>query len=71
MFAITYIGQHGMRTLAFANQGRNHYETREQADEFLELYKPDLAGRISNHHSLEVREVTCYDHGDAVSIYFD
>ena len=31
LFAITHVNKDGMRTLTFANQGRNHYETADKA----------------------------------------
>lgn len=71
-YAITHINQDGMRTLTFANQGRNHYATRAEAVEAMHLYEPDLRSKILGEraNTLEVRETDCYDHGDAKGIYF-
>lgn len=73
MYAITHINGDGMRQLTFANQGRNHHETREGAEEALaNLLSANSADTLKMFNdSLEVRAVECYDHGDAVGIYFD
>lgn len=72
-YAITHICDNGMRTLTFANQGRHHYETRELAEEALKLFEPSLRAKIlgARADTLEVREVDCYDHGDAKGVWFD
>lgn len=72
MYAITHINKDGMRQLSFANQGRNHYETREGAEAALaNLLSANSADTLKMYNdSLEVRPVECYDHGDAVGIYF-
>ena len=70
LYAITHIDAHGMRALWRPNQGRNHYATIEQAEEALALFKtnnsPDRLGKY-----MQVRPVQCYDHGDAMGVYFD
>jgi hypothetical protein len=73
MFAITHVNGDGRRTLTFANQGRNHYETSQAAQQALWDYEPDLRAKVigAAADTLEVRPVRCYDHGDAVGIYFD
>lgn len=75
LYAITHIGQYGMRTLTFANQGRNHYKTQEAAQKALDGYLKvgDLREKVLGNmaDTLEVRPVECYDHGDAKGIYFD
>jgi hypothetical protein len=73
LYAITHVGKHGLRQLTFANQGRNHYKTEEDAQTNLELYKPDLRAKVIGDaaDTLEVRPVECYDSGDARGIYFD
>jgi hypothetical protein len=60
-----------MRHLTFANQGRNLYATRTEAQEALELFELDLRAKVLGEmaNTLEVREVECYENGDAVSIY--
>jgi hypothetical protein len=77
MFAITHVNKDGMRTLTFANQGHNHYATREEAEHALKTFTSEpyynLRRVIGDAavDTLEVREVRCYDHGDAVGIFFD
>lgn len=71
-YAITHVGKDGLRTLTFANQGRNHYVTREEAEALMALFAPGLRNVLgAKTATLEVREVECYDHGDAKGIYFD
>lgn len=77
MYAITYLDKDGARTLFRPNQGRNHFETRELAEKWLEAVKTnntsDSLAQVTHGkpESLEVRTVECYEHGDAVGIYFD
>ena len=73
MYAITHVGKDGYRRLTFANQGRNHYETKEEAEDMRKAFEPDLREKILHElaDTLEVRQVECYDHGDAKGIYFD
>lgn len=72
-YAITHLGKDGLRKLTFANQGRNHYDSKQKAQEAMEALEPELRGKILGDmaNTLEVREVECYDHGDAKGIYFD
>jgi hypothetical protein len=67
-WAITHRADIG-RTLAFANQGRNHYMTRAEAEEALVALRPDLEQKMGMK-GLAVREVETYEHGDAKGIYF-
>ncbi len=69
-FAITHLAKDGLRTLAFANQGQHHYDTRELAESALLVMRSSLQYRLGLV-ALEVREVECYPHGDAVGIYFE
>jgi hypothetical protein len=72
LFAITHVNKQGRRTLTFANQGRNHYATAEAANTAMRDYEPDLRARMGDAaDSLQVRAVQCYDHGDAVGVWFD
>lgn len=80
MYAITHVNAKlGLRQLTFGNQGRNHYKTRDEAEAALKLYAPSLGGSWpilkvlapGEAETLEVREVDCYDHGDAKGIYFE
>ena len=72
-FAITHKNGQGMRTLTFANQGRHHFDTRTEAEAALKSIEPSLRAKVlgSLADTLEVREVDCYDLGDAKGIYFD
>lgn len=67
-YVITHLQKDGLRALAFPNQGRNHYDTKEQAEKAREALKPELESKLG-FRALEVRETDCYDHGDAVGIY--
>jgi hypothetical protein len=72
-FTITHVNADGLRALTLANQGRNHYDTREEADAALEKLKTSLRERILGDRAdtLLVSEIECYGHGDAVGIYVD
>jgi len=64
----------GWRQLAWANQGRNHWDTREQAERWLrEAWKnsePAIRQVFGNRaDTLGVDEIECHDSGDAVGIY--
>lgn len=70
-FAITHVSDR-LRQLTFANQSRNFYDTHEQAQLALDAFKPSLRDKLlgDKADSLDVREVECYDNGDAIGIYF-
>jgi hypothetical protein len=72
-FAITHISpKTELRTLTFANQGRNFYVHREGAEEAIGFFREGLRRVLGTAaDTLEVREVDCYANGDAKSIYFD
>jgi hypothetical protein len=76
-YAVTHINRDGMRTLTRANQGRNHFVNKEQAEQWIQtvygntpeatirqVYGPQALG------TFEVRPVECYSHGDAIGIFF-
>jgi len=77
LFAITHIDKHNMRTLTLANQGRNHFNTKRQAthalkgliDNTSESTLISVFGKQAIS-TFQVRPVECYDHGDAIGIYF-
>jgi len=73
LFAITHVNRNGMRTLTFANQGRNHYDNAQTAQQALWDYQADLRAKLLGEaaDTLEVRPVLCYDNGDAVGVWFD
>ncbi len=71
LFAITHVNRNGVRTLTFANQGRNHYATADAANAAMRDYEPGLRAKVLGNmaDTLEVRPVECYDNGDAVAIF--
>ena len=72
MYAITHVGRDGLRTLTRANQGRNHFETREAAERYLAaMLANNSPDTLRDFPQMEVRPVKCYEHGDAVGVYFD
>jgi len=52
----------GLRVLTFAAQGRWTYDTREEAEAALALFRPSLREKVLGPaaDTLEVREVDCY-----------
>ena len=78
MFALTHVNRDNMRTLSRSNQGRNHFDTKEQADKwlagFLENNSQDSIIQVFGKQALgtfEIHPVECYMHGDAVGVWFD
>lgn len=73
LYAITHINKDGYRTLTFANQGRNHFNTPEEAENAMRVFEPGLRDKILGNlaDTLQVRPVDCYEHGDAKGIYFE
>jgi hypothetical protein len=76
-FAITHVGRDGLRVLTFANQGRNHYDHRPDAERmlagFLQNNTAQTLRDIYDEQALgtfEVTPVECYDHGDATRTVF-
>jgi len=60
------------RVLAFANQGRNHYDTKEQGEQALQQLLTNNSPERLKQSGLDgarADEVECYHHGDAVGIY--
>jgi hypothetical protein len=70
-YALTNLNKDGQRVLTFANQGRNHYDTRQEAQALLDLFKEDLRARVLDNRAdtLEVHAIECYENGDAKSIF--
>lgn len=67
-----------MRQLTRANQGRNHFATEAEAEAYREAFNrnnnPETLISVFGTQAIgtfEVRPVRCYDHGDAMEIYFD
>lgn len=73
-YAVTHVNKDGMRGLTFANQGRNHFDTREAAEQYIAAMKKNNPAKLITdmyRDSLEVRPVECYWHGDAKGVWFD
>lgn len=71
-FAITKVSD-GLRVLAFANQGRHHFDTKAEAEQHLRaVLSPEtnsadtLKSVFGDVTKVRVDPVECYDHGDAV-----
>lgn len=75
-YAITKVNRDGFRVLAFANQGRNHFDTKAAAEKHLRAVIANnsddkvrmVYGDVSK---IRVDPVQCYDHGDAIASYID
>lgn len=76
-YAATCVNREGMRTLMRANQSHSHWDSREDAQKWVDA----VVGANSEANleqvwgkqaigTFEVRPVECYEHGDAVSVYF-
>lgn len=72
-WVVTYVGADGLRTLVYANQGRNFKLTKTEAEDWLSAFVGEHRNRLAHGRpeTLEVRPVECYLNGDAVGIYFD
>lgn len=73
-YVVTHVGSDGLRTLTFAAQGRNTHATREEAQESLDLFAPQLRAKMlgSMADTLEVRACECWPgHLDPCRVYFD
>jgi hypothetical protein len=73
-FAITKIdNEDGGIVLAFANQGRNHFDTRDAAETHLAALRANNSAHSLNTISdgqpdkLAVHEIECYPNGDAIA----
>jgi hypothetical protein len=77
-YNISYMAKNGLRTLMGANQGRFFKDTREDAEQWLhviltntgedklvEIYGKQVRG------TFRVDAFSCYEHGDAKSVYID
>lgn len=74
LFAITHINKQGMRGLTEPNQGRFHFATFDEAQARLDALRDSLTEKILGAEmgaTLEVRAVKCYDHGDAIGVWFN
>jgi len=73
-FVVTNVGRDGLRTLTFAAQGRETYATREEAEEAMRVFAPQLREKVLGDRAdtLEVRECECWaGHHDPCGVYFD
>jgi hypothetical protein len=59
-----------VRTLALPNQARNHFDSLNKANEVAKALAPSMKEKLG-WDRIEVRSVTCWDCGDAKSIYFE
>lgn len=62
----------GYRVLAFPNQGRNHYDTEEKAEQGLKDLQQNNTPECLKQFKLDqarIDQVECYHHGDAIGIY--
>ena len=73
MLSATLEEPDGLRVLAFANQGRNHFDTREAAEAHIAATMNPATNCADTLRSVfgdvtkaRVDSVECYDHGDAV-----
>lgn len=69
-YAITKIQRDGLRVLALANQGRNHFDTKPEAEQALQaILQNNSADTLKSVYGdllkMRVDPVECYDHGDA------
>lgn len=74
-WVITKVDSSGLRVLAVANQGRNHYDTELEAKTAL-----DAIMKGTDHKTLQmvwgdltkvgILDVECHDHGDAVGTVY-
>lgn len=78
LFALTHINTDGMRTLTRSNQGQNHFATKPEANNYLAQFiqnnSVDTLEQVFGNQALgtfQIWPVDCYDHGDAVGIFFD
>ena len=78
LFAITHIDKDGLRRLTFANEGRNHYANKRDAEDYLRAINKNTGNErlaqifgAQSLNTFKVLPVECYWHGDAVGIYFE
>lgn len=71
-YAVTHIATDGVRVLTRANQGRNHFDTRAEAETWMNATKASLRAKVlgDGADTLRVLTVTCYDHGDCTRTVF-
>lgn len=76
-YAVTTVKSDGLRVLAFANQGRCHFDTKDGAEKHLAAIlannsESTLASTFGQNFrtTMRVDPVECYDHGDAVRTVF-
>lgn len=73
-YAHTVIALDGLRTLAHTNQGRNHWDTAEQAQQALDdMCANNDRAKMEQlwplYETLAVSPIACFAHGDAIGIY--
>ncbi len=72
MFAVTCI-KDGLRGLFCANQGRNHFHNKPDAEKYLKAITNNNSKDVLDGIGTDLRidPVFCYDHGDAIDVWFD
>lgn len=74
-FVITKIDKDGLRVLAVANQGRNHFDTKAEAKAHLKAILSNnsantLKSVFGDTTKMKVIAAPCYDHGDCMHTVF-
>lgn len=76
-YVVTHINKDGNRVMSHAHQGRNTYETAEQAQAWIEAARKNnsestMQAVYGDKDTLEVRAAKCYPvHFDPKQCYFD
>ena len=72
-YVITHVSDAGgLRVLTFSRQGRDTFDTQEQAEEAMRVFEPGLRARSLGDRAdtLEVRPVECWHHHDPKTSIF-
>ena len=61
-WVITHVNKFGLRVLTFAQQGRETYTTKDEAEKALVLLKPSLRAKVLGEYAntLRVKRVECW-----------
>lgn len=70
-YAIYHKHPDGFFKLTRPNQARHHFDTREEAEQFLAAVAPSLREKTLGDaaDTLMVAPVECFGHGDAIGIF--
>lgn len=74
-YVITKVDRDGLRTLATANQGRCHFDTKKAANRHLRAILSNnststLESVFGDVKKMKVLAAPCYDHGDCMRTVF-